>query len=556
MSDKLSAQYRQQYSSAVSQAFRRPVISLRALAETVSGSEDPETVAEFENGLRTVYPDGYVSPQQFSREIELRNRAVEMQEKGAGEAFISNWVSGARQIKTPTEMERKIEGVLSGADTQPGTPQHAAAMYLRQIVNEHTPGKQYAPFGAQSQQEYDALRKVHGDNADYMMNAVQRQNHEAQRVHELFSATEDGYSPASTSAQIYRYLGGTFGPLVDMVRNVTSEPGVYDPRRTGEAFDDAALISRPDGKYAYAAYRWADGEKNRGTANDASVYTPEGRSKFNKYDPTDPAGQANATEINTSFPYTRGKNNLKFVGEFPVNFGNALAGGENMVGALRDLRDKGNRITPIVPEGMDPKEFERVTRSLQDSDQKMDGWVSAYYGPKVADAWNSVVPKALGDNYKASRMYMSPSADMMANLLGESFGDPVNAVFNVATGPVGGALMGLARGGVKGAATGAAKGAVRGVARGWDDAIEEGAEQGIVTGPILSGITDWFKPMKDNLLMGEKDPNDADYDQKLQENTQDALSKRYEAARSYNRTRPKTQATTDMTPRYGGRNPL
>jgi hypothetical protein len=468
-----------------------------------------------------------------------------------------NLIAGkVRAWEHPTKNDDAIMAVLSGSDRNEDTREYESARRLRAIVAQHTPGGKYANFGARTQDEQDSLVSQFGDNADYMLSPGQRQNHEALRVTELLSAADTNYEPASGFSQAARYIGGALGPAIDAVRSVTTEPGVYDPRRTGEAWDEASLISQPDGKYSYAAERWQRGQGDQGSMTDMNVYTPEGRAKYGAYDPTTIAEVANASQVNTAFPLASAYTYTAPVRELPMLLGTALAGEDpfNLASGLNDMRQGGNRITPVIPRGMDAAEFERQTRSLKDADTRMEGWNSAYFGPKFADAYNATLGAVLP---KASRTYLSPGGNTLFGVPGESLSDPLNLAFNVAGGPVYGAARGALTGTAGAAGNHMIRGLVRMASRSADDAVEETIEDSAFVGPATTGIKDFFAPEQNNLMMGNKDPNDADYDQQLERRTQEALDARRAAAEARNRSRPASPVAKPMSgPSYGGRSPL
>lgn len=527
-------EHRERYAHAVEQAYRSPVISVRAVAEMLEPSS-PEVQSQIAAALGEVYGATHLSPLQVAREMQVFSVHRDMESRGADskvQAVLAKWTDAMRSSAELTKNDRSVLGVLSGDDINRNTQHYDTALRIRGLVEEHAPRGRYAEYGARTEEEQDALQKQFGDNANYLLTPGQKRNHDALRVAELFSATDENYEPASTMSQVGRYVGGFFGPIIDAGRSVTTEPGVYDPRRTGEAWDDAALIAKPQGKYGYAANRWQAGQQP--DSEYTSVFNAEGQSKFNAYDPTTMRGLANASQMNTSFPYARAYTALAPVRELPMHIGLALGGKDaGAIDGLRNLRMRSNSIVPVVPKGMSEPEFRNVTDQLRDADTKMDGWTSAYFGPKFADAVNTATGQVFG---KMPRTYLSPFANALLSVPGESLGDPANLVMNVATGPVAGAAFGGLRGGAAGMAKGALKGLVTGAVRMKGDAIEETAEEAAVMGPMMSGIGEFLSPEKDNLMMGDKNPNDKDYDQQLERKTQGAMDARLGAMDAWNRS--------------------
>jgi hypothetical protein len=158
---------------------------------------------------------------------------------------------------------------------------------------------------------------------------------------------------------------------------------------------------------------------------------------------------------------------------------------------------------------------------------------------------------------KAQRQYLSPFANTVLSVPGESLSDPLNLAFNVTTGPLAGATYGAFKGGMSGAGNHLIRGLVKMGTRSIDDAVEETVEDAALIGPTTTGPTDFFASERDNLMMGDKDPNDPDYDQQFQRKTQEALDARRSAAEAHRQSRPKPAPGPDISgPRYGGRNPL
>jgi hypothetical protein len=260
--------------------------------------------------------------------------------------------------------------------------------------------------------------------------------------------------------------------------------------------------------------------------------------------------------MNTSFPLAQAYTALAPIRELPMLMGTAAGGDDplELQAGLNAMRQGGNRITPVIPEGMKAGQFEDQTKALQQADTGMDGWNSAYFGPKSADAWNATMGSVLP---KAQRQYLSPFANTVLSVPGESLSDPLNLAFNATTGPIAGAAYGAAKGGVFGAGKHLIRGLVKMGTRSLDDAVEETAEDAALIGPTTTGVKDFFAPERDNLMMGDKDPNDPDYDQQFQRLTQEALDARRSAAEAHRQSRPQPAPGPAIAgPRYGGRHPL
>lgn len=561
---------RDRYSLATTDAFYAPVISTQAVAEQLAGQNaTPESIARWEAGLRTHYPNGRMSMQQTMREMQVISSVMAANQRGEfstpeQKAKVIAAVDAVRADNSLPDEELAVMRVLSGDDMNNDTPQSQMAMQLRGLVQQHAPGGKYAQYGGRPQAEDAALHSKMGDNAYHQVTPETRQNLEAQRVSELLSARDEfnamsgspGYMPASQFAQVMRGIGGTFGPYVDAVRSVTTEPGALRLDRLGEAHEDMAKMAEPDGKYGFAADVWERGQREQGTPQDLNTYDADGRAKYLTHDPTTPQGLASVTSQNTSFPVARGYANLAPVREFATNLGFAMGGGNTSAEGIRQMRLMGNATQQVTPAGMSPEDARSNFAKLDNADRAMEGWISASHGPGFADAYNSTIGAVTGDSIP--RSYASPFYTSILETPGEMLGDPTNLVMNLTTGP----LAGAAFGSVKGGATGAAKGAVRGIGRMatqyGDDIVEEaGAENALLNGP-MHGFVSFFSPERDNLLMGAKDPNDADYDSKFQQATDDALQARQDVSNAWEEANKRTRGalTPGAGPRYGGRNPL
>ena len=577
---------RDRYSLATTDAFYDPVISTRAVAEQLAGNNAaPEAVARWEEGLRTHYPNGLMSMQQTMREMQLIASVKDAKARGEfrtpeQKARVISAIDATRADNSLPDEELAVMKVLAGDDRNTDTPHAKMATQLRGLVDRHAPGGRYAEYGGRTQAEDSALHAKMGDNAYHNVTPQTRQNLEAQRVSELFSAGNEfnamtgnlGYMPDSQFAQVMRGVGGTFGPYVDAVRSLTTEPGAFRLDRLGEAHEDMAKMAQPDGKYGFAADVWERGQRERGTPQDLNVFDADGRAKFLTHDPTTPQGLASATSQNTSFPVARGYANLAPIREAATNLGWKMGGGNTSAEGIRQMRHMGNATQQVTPEGMSPEEASMNFSKLDNADRAMDGWISASHGPGFADAYNSTIGSLTGD--KMPRSYASPFFTSILETPGEMLGDPTNLAMNLATGPIGGAVMGAAGAGARmvptslarpmftemavGAGKGALRGAGRMAVRYGDDIVEEaGAENAMINGP-MHGFASFFSPERDNLMMGTKDPNDKDYDSKFQQATGDALQARQDVSNAYEEARKRTRGvlTPGAAPQYGGRHPL
>jgi hypothetical protein len=376
----------------------------------------------------------------------------------------------------------------------------------------------------------------YGPQGKFMLTSAGRQNYEAQRLADLWSATDDNYGPASAMSQVQRGVSAVVSPLY---RSVVGEgSGGTDrygratglPRDTGAELDEMSRIAKPDGKYGYAAEMYARGAND--VPGESSVYTPEGRSKFIGNEMTTPQGLANATAMNTDYPLA---NWFQTVGmsarEIPSTIGNYLGGGdENQAENIRALRANYNRTTPVMPDGADPQEFDAIGRQLQSADERMSGYNSAQLGPKFADLYNSTIGQFTGT---MDRSYLPPVAEDALELPLESLTDPINAAMNVVA-PGASAVKGYLTGGMAGAGGNLIRSLAKVPYRMADDATEEMVQNAGLQSAI-SGFTDYFFPAQTNPLMGNKNPNDADYEEKKDAAAIQANYDKQDAAKRYGR---------------------
>jgi hypothetical protein len=522
------------YATAVQDSMTAPVISVSAAAQVLGD----ESVSDR-------YQGGYLSPMDFAREQSLQeSRALFEQRKAAGpfppgaeEAFVQ-WSQQQADRRADS-----VAGVLAGTYATRNPAINQTAGQLRQLVAMHTPNQEFAQFGGRTAAEDKQARQQYGSDAEWRLTEGGQKNYDAQRVAELWSATQDDYTPASTMSQVARAVGGGVTKAYDAM-----VPGSIP--KAGQAWKEMGMINQPDGKYEYAARLY-----DRGAQHPGNVYTAEGLPKYGTVDPTTAAGLGNATALNQSFPlaawYQQVGAPIREVANWMGN--DREYGDPNMVRNLRELRAGFNRVTPVVPDGVDPQAFQTMGQKLSGADQRLSGWTSAYGGPAFADAYNATLGKVTG---QMDRTYLSPFAQTMAEIPAEIVGDPVNAAFNVVL-PVASGIKGAITGGIAGGARQAAMqgggSLIRKLAsapkRSLDDIIEENVE-GLGFGSAVAGIQSYFSPEKKNLLMGEADPNDPGYDKKLEEASVQARTEQMDAAREYGdavgRKSPKPTLKTPM----------
>jgi hypothetical protein len=505
------------YASAVENSLNRPVISVQYAREKVGDELVPSD--SFPSGFLSVRDyinlEGQKAYSQFVRSFKastgkLTPEVIQMAEQARDRVF---------------RAADDAEGMLAGTLKTNSPYANLMQSTIQQAVAAHSPGGEYAQFGGRTQSEDAEAQQQYGSGSNFMLTSDGRQNYEAQRLLDLWSATDENYGPASTMSQVQRAVGGFTAPIYNTLTGNST-------RLAGEELDEIGRMSKPDGKYGYAAemyYRSA----NDTPGQETSVYTPEGRSKFVDTEMTTPTGLANATMGNTDYPMA---NWYQSVGmrarEIPNTIGNWLGGGDkNLIQNLQELRRNYNRTTPVMPDGADSQGFTEIGKQLQSADARMSGYNAAQLGPKMADAWNSTI--GLIPGLKTDRFYLPDAAVDALDMPIEAITDPINVSMNVMA-PGVGAVKGAITGGANRAGNNLIRSLAKIPTRMGDDAIEEAA-QGMALASTMSSPFDYFFPPRTNLLMGEKDPNDKDYDAQLKINTEQAKFDQMDAAERYGR---------------------
>ena len=528
------ADYQHQYAVAVNDSLDRPVISVQAAIDQTGLSDIAD---RYEGGYLTVREllrefEGVKSQQRLQAAMleRLDGRKMSGEQQAAWQRMVNSFSEAARS--RPSAMETRIGGVLAGTlKNDPSASQLATG--ISRLVSEHSTGGKYALDPSRTQSQQDAVDAERGDYGKYTTSEPGLQNHEAQRVAELWSAQSANYLPAGAMAQVQRAIGGLTAPIYNAAMG-------YNSNRNGSAWDEMGRMATPDGKFGYAAevYNRSSGDLEKG--GDQPIYTPEGEAKYGSYDPqNNPIGLANAYSENTSFPLASWYQYLK---QFSPTSGSGLgqtlgaAAGDDRdaMSKLNKLRQNYNRVSPVIPDGVDSKAYSELGERLKESDEKLAGWNSAKLGPQFADAYNATPLATLG---KMRRSYLSPAAQTAVEAVGESVTDPVNLIANTAmpfAGAALGGISGLVKGGVKAGAKAAGNSLIRNLAKAPLNVIgdigEEQVEGGVILGPALTGWKDWFAPEKNNLLMGDMDPNDPNYDEEFERRSLDARQEQYDVA--------------------------
>jgi hypothetical protein len=545
--DSRARQRLENYYSAVTDAMQQPVISVRAAADMAAmrmGADEQATdalVEQFQTRLAGAYPDGFMSPSDYLKEINLQPFLFQIEvQRSSGREIPDSMVTAlADQITTEAAQQaQSVADRIGQRDFSPESEQ--AATLVRQVVQAHSPKGMYAPYASRTENENERVASAPFiEDPAYRLTEDGAQNHRAMRVAELFSASDEGYAPATGMSQTARAVGGTFGPLINRVRGVSD---TIDRRNAeGTAFDDMREIGSTYGKFGYAANLYSAA----GQGDPQDVYAPDGTAKYYGYDPTNQMGLAQSM-YNTSFPMARMYNNTAPVREVALHTGELLAGRNPAETAqnLRQLRRGFRSITPTVPDGFDPEQHRALGEKVEQADTRMDGMLSATWGPKFADAANALM--APSAETQMPRTYMSPAFNTLLNVPAESFSDPINLGFNIAVPGVAGMIAGGTRGATVGGLTNVVKGTGKGLLSGLktapfrmgDDAVEETLENNVIA-PATMGFDSFFSPETDNLMMQgyEGDPNTPGFDAEVERRHLQAREDQMTAADAYGQMR-------------------
>lgn len=524
LDDEGAKQPRGMYAQAVNQSLDRPVISAQAAAQVLGHMPQADE-------------GGYITPRQFLQEKAnaVGIRFLKDFEKNGRPAPDSVKAMAANFAEKAAMQSDDIAGYLAGTLTTTSPDVLKAANQLRTLVASHSPNGPMAAQAHRTGSEDAALRQQYGNNAEFMLTDNGRRNHDAQRVSDLWSAQDENYMPASGMAQVQRAVAPIFAYPYNAVTGNSN-------RLAGEPWDEFAMINRPDGKLEYATHHYNRASADEGKQGPVNVYTPEGRSKYGAYDLSgNPMGLVNATSEKQSFPMAFYRQNVGYpIMEAGTHIGNYQAGGDsNHLDNIRDLRQAYNRITPVMPDHMQPDEFHRLGTAVNASTTALTGMPSAVLGPKYADTYNATVGKVAGP---MERTYLSPAAQSFVETPLEMGADPSNMIVNFAAPVVSGAksaVMGAATGGARKAITSGGGNMIRSFAKAparfMDDVVDETLVEGPAINAATSSLGDYFKPENDNLLMGKADPNAPGFDQKVEEASTDARQRQMEAAQEYGR---------------------
>jgi len=519
----------QRYGSAVRDSLERPVIATAAAAKVLN---DQSLLSRYS-------ADGsnaYMTPRQFIAEVDAATYRQKFLSAIDGEITDAHRMvlgigEGLRRKMIGPKLDQ-VGGILAGTfktDNPEVLQLHRAVVGM---VNSHKPGGEYSFYDTRTDSEQEQMEGEYGSGANYRIGDRGRINHDALRVSELWSATSNNYPPATTMAQVQRGIGGLIAPIYNTVTGNSN-------RLMGEPFDDISKMRETNGKYGYAADVYYRSQGDDEALGPTSVFTQAGRAKFGEYDPQNsPIGLGNTMMENTSFPYASMSQRLRAIdGTDAGGLAQRLAVGPEEYGMISDLRNRGQRITPTIPDGVDKNKFKKFSDQQKEADTSLSGWRSAYAGPKLADLYNSTIGKVAG---KTDRTYLSPFGDTVASVPGQAVADPANLFFNaipvagsVAYGAAKGALTGGTAGAAKGALISGLKSALRTPLRLGEDAAEEIKESAIIEAPMHQNIMDYFSPEQENLLMGKKNPNDADYDNEFNRKSINQMKKLQEAGKGY-----------------------
>ncbi len=172
-------------------------------------------------------------------------------------------------------------------------------------------------------------------------------------------------------------------------------------------------------------------------------------------------------------------------------------------------------VRPVRGDNESPEKFDSRKQWYANKKEADRDYRSAYWGPALSDMGNRLFPTGRDPE----RTFLSPTADMVANLPQDFGRNPYNWA-SVGVGGLAGGIRGALTSGLRGVATGAAKGAAAGAA---NEILDEAREEGAIL--AVSGGLD-FTPQKENAfardfdapmsewkdgMPPQLDPNDKDY---------------------------------------------
>lgn len=578
----------QKYRAAIEDSFLQPVISVRALADVVVQRAGlPSQLSEVvEQQIALDHPSGLVTPLDFVREVAARPIVLTFQIKDA-----QLRQEGARTGRDVSELQQQMRGVVDAAinaanarvprkieymvarmtgenidafsirprpgflsqnryqDLTSASDLRLRAEYrpedvdadiqlLKQVVAMHNPGQQYASYASRSYAEnaeaaQDPRIKSRNTTQDFYLTEDGAQNHQSLRVSELWSAGDPDYFPGQNVSQVARFAAGVLGPLINYARGVVTTPEEY--QANFRPLEDMGQMMTDNGKYGYAADLYQKAGQG-GEFEQRMMYARDGTPKYYTYDPTNFMGIGTMMDSPT-FWYGRAYNNTAPIREAALEIGNDMEMGSggvaNLSRLLRKARDQGKRITPLVPDNMTAEQHQNITSDLLDADTRMAGMMSATYGPKMSDMANAM---SLGGG--GTRTYMSPVMQAVLSAPAESISDPLNLGINLGRGALTGLLTSAAKNTGKSAAAQlgrATMGTLRGIGNSpfyvGDDIVEETLEAA-PAGGALGGMS-FFEPEKYNLLMGDADPNEEGFDERVEEAHIQARMDQMDAARRF-----------------------
>lgn len=469
--DALSPQDR--YAQAVNNSLDRPVISIESASAMLGiGAEE----------LSSRHASGFLSPRQY------------MEERGIGSLAddVGGFLAGTLRTNNP-----EISGI---------------ADEVRSVVQSNAPEGEFAKLGGRPQKEQESLEAKHGSDARFFLTPEGERSHDALRVAELWRATDENYLPASGMAQAMRAIGGVTAPIYNLVTGRGN-------KNIGQPWDEMATVASPGGKFRYAVdmYDRASPDKNRFPSGHASVFAPDGRPRYTKFDGVEGFGQF--TSRNQDFPMAAAKQYLtQRVGDWGNTIGNAMVGADaNYWQNADEIRQSHNRTVPRVPEGMTANDVKEIGGGLRQADDEKTGWFSAYVGPLLSDAYNSTAGRLT--NSPAPRTYLSGAANTAISLPIEMLTDVDNLAINFGLGPIAGGAFRAAKTAaaapLKSAATSGAKHMIRSLVKApsktLDDIGGEMAEDVPQQAALDGNVSSYFEPERHNMLTGGIDPDREDY---------------------------------------------
>jgi len=372
--------------------------------------------------------DKWLTPRQAVELLELMRRDREREENPETEV----------EERDPTELFNTTLDILSG---QPGdyTPEQqeladaVVSMAAQGLPAGFMDTREGLPYPAMRQSDYDALASRFGENtARHMLTDEGRDLHDKIAAVNLMRTLQSG-DMAPTYA---RPSSAGISGATQFLRNAFTPQAIFGDW-TGqdevESLGGRGLAGQADpaGRIREAMYwddRWNQ-EKQQAQQQErpAAHKHPLSGSMFPQYTAMSLDG-AGRNMLGGEGYYSYLNRAVRTLLQMPFE----TTGQERS--DYNELLNKGNRVTPVIPDGARPEDWQRATNLALEHGMQNEGWIAAQY-PRLMNA--------IGGKPE----YLTPAADLGVNLPRFTFEDLPTAAFTALAGiPV---LAGLIKEGPK-----------------------------------------------------------------------------------------------------------